>query len=116
MTAAELAGRFAGLGAAGWGYVPYAALEQAMDSAARQKAQALCPGARTVLIAAFPYCAGDRPGNLSLYARGEDYHRVLLRRLTPVSTVLSCLYPGESVWVGADSSPLPEREAGLMIT
>lgn len=110
----DLERAFQAAGAAGWGSVAFARLRPAMRLEDQQKAEALCPGARTVLIAAFPYCAGDRPGNLSLYARGEDYHRVLLRRLTPVSTVLSCLYPGESVWVGADSSPLPEREAARL--
>jgi len=111
MTAAELAGRFAGLGAAGWGYVPYAALEQAMDSAARQKAQALCPGAAGVLVAAFPYFAGLRPGNLPLYARGLDYHLELPRRLDLLCADLARAYPGRMFHAGTDSSPLPEREA-----
>lgn len=112
MKALETAFRAAG--AAAWGGVSYARLRPAMAPENRERAEALCPGARTVLIAAFPYFAGDRPGNLSLYARGEDYHRVLLRRLTPVCDYLRELYPTESFLAGADSSPLPEREAARL--
>ena len=110
----DLDAAFAAAGAAAWGGLSCSALLPLLDGPVLQRIHGLCPAPSAVLSAAFPYCAGDRPGNLSLYARGEDYHRVLLRRLTPVSTVLSCLYPGESVWVGADSSPLPEREAARL--
>ena len=72
---------FASIGAAGWGAVSYEKLLPHMDQAAREKAEQLCPHAATVLVAAFPYYAGPRPGNLSLYARGMDYHLVLLHRL-----------------------------------
>lgn len=85
-----------------------------MGLEAREKAAALCPEARTVLVAAFPYYAGDRPGNLSLYARGEDYHRVLLRKLDTVCEFLAGKYPVESFFAGADNSPLPEREAARL--
>ena len=105
---------FRAAGAAAWGGVSYARLRPAMAPEDRERAEALCPGARMVLIAAFPYFAGDRPGNLSLYARGEDYHRVLLRRLTPVCEYLGELYPAESFLAGADNSPLPEREAARL--
>ena len=73
--------------------------------------QALCPGARTVLVAAFPYYAGAAPGNLSLYCRGEDYHRVILRRLEPVCRALMERHPGHAFVPGADSSPVPELAA-----
>ena len=33
-----------------------------------------------VIVALCPYYAGSAPGNLSLYARGQDYHGVLRRR------------------------------------
>lgn len=50
-----------------------------LSTGAREKVETLCPAPETVLVAAFPYYAGERPGNLSLYARGEDYHRVVTR-------------------------------------
>ena len=106
-----LSGVFAAAGAAAWGGTAYGPLEEHMAPIAREKARALCPGASAVLVAAFPYYAGEGEGNLSLYARGEDYHRVLGRRLNTVCTFLVEQYPSYRFIPGADSSPLPEREA-----
>lgn len=106
-----LDGLFAAAGAAAWGAVDYTALAPVMSPIAREKAAVLCPHPRTVLIAAFPYFAADAPGNLSLYARGEDYHLVLRQKLTPICDFLSEEYPEYLFLPGADSSPLPEREA-----
>ncbi len=105
---------FQDAGAAAWGGVAYRRLLPHMAPEAHARAEALCPRPAAVLAAAFPYYAGDRPGNLSLYARGEDYHRVLLRRLAPICDVLMEQYPGESFVPAADSSPLPEREAAWL--
>ncbi len=105
---------FAAAGAAVWGSVAYRRLTGSMTPEARAAAEGLCPAPRTVLVAAFPYYAGDRPGNLSLYARGEDYHRVVKRRLDTVCDFLMEYCPGESFWAGTDSSPLPEREAARL--
>ena len=71
----------------------------------RRPSRPCAPGARTVLVAAFPYYAGGAPGNLSLYCRGEDYHRVLHRRLAPVCQALAQRHPGHAFVPGADSSP-----------
>lgn len=38
---------------------------------AAEQLHTLCPGAQTVLVGAFPYYAGQAPGNLSLYCRGR---------------------------------------------
>ena len=62
---------------------------------------------RTVLVAAFPYFAGETAGNLSVYARGEDYHLVLGRRLNTVCKLLREHYAGYLFVPGVDSSPLP---------
>ena len=111
MTALDQAFRAAG--AAAWGGVAYDRLTPEMTREDQEKVRAQCPQPRTVLVAAFPYYAGDRPGNLSLYARGEDYHRALARRLNTVCDFLSRQYPMESFLPAADNSPLPEREAAL---
>ena len=102
---------FAAAGAAAWGGAAFSDLAGCMSPAARAEAERLCPRPRTVLAAAFPYYAGDRPGNLSLYARGADYHAVITRRLDTICKALWEKYPGESFFPAADSSPLPEREA-----
>lgn len=112
MTALDQAFRAAG--AAAWGGVAYDRLTPEMTREDQEKVRAQCPQPRTVLVAAFPYYAGDRPGNLSLYARGEDYHRALARRLNTVCDFLSRQYPMESFLPAADNSPLPEREAAAL--
>lgn len=99
-------------GAAAWGAVEVSGLQPFIRE--KEKIEALCPNAKTVLVGAFPYYAGDTPGNLSLYARGEDYHRVLLRRLGGVCIALEKRYPGHIFFPGVDSSPIPEREAARL--
>ena len=101
-------------GAAAWGAAAYSGLQPFLDKTARDKIEALCPDARTVLAAAFPYYAGDRPGNLALYSRGEDYHRVLHRRLGQVCAALEARYPENRFVPGADSSPVPELAAAVL--
>lgn len=110
MDRAELEGLFRAAGAAGWGAVPYGDVLPHMDEAAREKAEALCSAPRWVLAAAFPYYAGDAPGNLSLYARGADYHEVVTARLERVCAALRQAFPDKTFVAGADNSPLPERE------
>ena len=105
---------FAAAGAAAWGGVAFRRLLPFLSTGAREKVETLCPAPETVLVAAFPYYAGERPGNLSLYARGEDYHRVVTRRLNTVCDALRRKYPGESFVPAADNSPLPEREAAWL--
>ncbi len=100
---------FSSLGAAGWGCCAFADL--ALPHEAREKAEALCPNPAGVFVAAFPYFAGSErmSGNLSLYARGEDYHRVILRRLGQGAEQLSVAFPGNTFVPGSDASPLDER-------
>lgn len=106
-----LSGAFAAAGAAAWGGTAYGPLEEHMAPIAREKARALCPGASAVLVAAFPYYAGDRPGNLSLYARGRDYHQVVTGRLNTICDILKEKYTDRVFLPAADNSPLPERQA-----
>ncbi len=101
-------------GAAAWGAAALSGLQSFLDQPAKNKIGTLCPGAKTVLVAAFPYFAGDRPGNLSLYARGEDYHIVLRRRLEIVCDGLLARYPDKTFVPGADSSPVPELAAAAL--
>lgn len=59
MTALDQAFRAAG--AAAWGGVAYDRLTPEMTREDQEKVRAQCPQPRTVLVAAFPYYAGDRP-------------------------------------------------------
>ena len=105
---------FAAAGAAAWGGAAFQRLLPFLSTGALETVETLCPRPRAVLAAAFPYYAGERPGNLSLYARGEDYHAVVVRRLNTVCEALAEQYPGESFFPSADNSPLPEREAAWL--
>ena len=98
-------------GAAAWGTCTYTGLLPHMDAHARAKAEGLCPDPAGVYVAAFPYYAGEIPGNLSRYARGEDYHTALTRRLAPVCAALEAAHPFHKFVPLVDNSPLPEREA-----
>ena len=69
-------------GAAAWGAAALGGLQPFLSPGAAA-IQALCPGARTVLVAAFPTTPGSA-GETSPLLPGEDYHRVLHRRLAPV--------------------------------
>ena len=82
-----------------------------MTREAVEKAEQLCPNPRTVLVAAFPYYAGERGGNLSLYARGLDYHTVVTQRLNTICDFLKEKYENGRFLPAADNSPLPERQA-----
>lgn len=101
-------------GAAGWGTCAYADLLPHMDEHAQAKAEGLCPAPAGVYVAAFPYYAGETPGNLSRYARGEDYHTALARRLAPVCAALEARHPFHKFVPLVDNSPLPEREAAAL--
>ena len=105
---------FQSVGAAGWGTCAFADLT--LSPADREKVFALCPRPAGVFVAAFPYFPGKEhlAGNLSLYARGEDYHRVLLRRLDRAAEALRALHPGRLFLPGADSSPLDERQCAAL--
>ncbi len=63
-----------------------------------------------ILVACLPYFTERLPGNLSQYARGEDYHVVVTRHLQGVSRHMEARWPGHFVHIGVDNSPLPERQ------
>ena len=106
----ELDRAFSACGAAAWGGLAWADALPHFSPQAVENTQALCPRPGAVLVAAFPHYAGDAPGNLSLYARGRDYHLVLTEKLNTVCDVLRQKYPSYLFLPGADSSPLPERQ------
>lgn len=102
-------------GAAAWGAAACSGLPPFLGEAVwaelAPKLEALCPGAKTILVGAFPYYAGDTPGNLSLYCRGEDYHLVLGRRLQTIVDTLVQQHPDHHFIPGADNNPVPELAA-----
>ena len=79
----------------------------------------LLEGARSVIVVADRYHDGrpDRRdasapprGRIARYARGEDYHRTIRRRLERLVEAISPAFPGESFRICVDTAPLLERE------
>lgn len=106
---------FSHAGAAEWGMCAFADLELSTDQL--EKAQVLCPTPAGVFIAAFPYWAGGQQpqGNLSYYARGEDYHLALSRRLGQIVSGLQARFPGKTSCPERTTLPCPNgavRPAG----
>lgn len=110
----DLSPLFSAAGAADWGCCAFSDL--ILSPEAEAKACTLCPNPVGVFIAAFPYWAGPAQpeGNLSRYARGEDYHLALSRRLKQLAKQLQNLFPGKTFVTGTDNSPLPERQCARL--
>lgn len=79
-----------------------------MGPAQRERALAEVPGLGALLCTVFPYYNGRGPGNISLYARGRDYHLVARERLEEACRRLTLRYPGFQFRAYADVSPYPE--------
>jgi epoxyqueuosine reductase len=54
--------------------------------------------------------AGGRPGKVAQYARSEDYHGVLARRLARLAAAIRDTAPGVHTRCYVDAGPVPERE------
>ena len=94
-------------GAAEVGFVSRQWYETRMQEMQLARAEELLPGHRGLICAVFPYYAGVQAGNLSLYARGQDYHAVIKTRLEQAAEWLRQTY-GCSAIPMADVSPFPE--------
>lgn len=67
-----------------------------------------------VLAAAFPYYAGNTRGNISIYARGRDYHLTVHEILSDKCGALERAHPGSTFIPLVDASPIPEVCAGAL--
>lgn len=75
----------------------------------RRDPRLLLPGARTVISVAFNYRQPNPyRGKIATYALGQDYHKVLRKRLKKVVTAMKADYGGD--WrICIDSAPILER-------
>lgn len=110
----DLDAAFSEAGAVAWGGVPFAVLAQQMCQTSRVRVEELLPNPTVVFVAAFPYFTGERAGNVSVYARGADYHTVIGRRLDTICSFLREKYKSYLFFPAVDCSPLPEREAAWL--
>ncbi|MBI4584657.1 MAG: tRNA epoxyqueuosine(34) reductase QueG [Planctomycetes bacterium] len=90
----------------------------ARNAARRADPRRVVPGARTVIAVALHYRgkeargAGPPEGGrafISCYAQGQDYHRVLERRLLASCQALARAHPGHLFRYYADTGPVLER-------
>jgi len=101
-------------GACAAGCVSRKRLESLMDADAHARAEALCPGWKSLLCAAFPYGGAAGDSRISLYARGADYHAVLRTRLEYAAEGLQVALPQNRFVFCADVSPFPEVRAAAL--
>lgn len=85
---------------------------------ARLNPELVLPGVRSVIMLTYEYSGEDArtaPGRIARYAQGEDYHKLLARKLEDIAETLS-FYGGEQRCF-TDSGPISERffaaQAGL---
>ena len=75
----------------------------------------LLPEKGSVILLLLPYYAGEFPErNVARYALCDDYHTIAGEILQEVIRPLSDAFPGEMFIPFADSSPIPEVEAGAL--
>ncbi len=77
----------------------------------------LWPGARSVVVLGMNYAPADSPldiiahgqqGAISVYARGEDYHEIIKKRLKALARWIAATWPGE-LKVFVDTAPVMEK-------
>lgn len=88
------------------GPVPFAPAE----AEKRLSPESLLPGARSFFVILFPYKTEEREmGNIALYARSEDYHRVNHRYMDRIIEVAAKAFPQARFKALTDTSPMVDR-------
>ncbi len=95
------------------GAVPFAP-----EATQRLDASALLPGSQSVMVILFPYKPQEiEEGNIALYARPRDYHKINHQYLAKLIGAMKAAYPKEEFLPLVDTSPLVDRwlayQAGL---
>ena len=81
--------------------------ETAVFAKSKDGEEDVLENARTAIVCAFNYYAGEEKGNISRYAQGEDYHRVVIKRMKPIAALLE--ENGFTAKIFADTGALNER-------
>ncbi len=85
----------------------------------RRSLESILPGARSVVMLATHYSVGIGPsaeplaeghGRVARYARGDDYHDLLRKRLNTLAAWIEMQMPGARARGVVDSAPLAERD------
>ena len=88
------------------GTIPFAPA----DIKERIDTEALLPGSRSFFVILFPYRPSHKEeGNIALYARGLDYHKMIQSYLDRIIGVMRNAYPEARFRGLADTSPMVDR-------
>lgn len=99
------------LGVEHFGFCPLDRLSGLLDCRKKK----LVPPSGAAIVLPLPYYAGEFPErNLARYALCDDYHAIAGEILQQVIRPLADAFPGETFLPFADSSPIPEVEAGAL--
>ncbi len=64
---------------------------------------------KCAIVCLFPYFSRYKEGNLSLYARSYDYHKIIKEKLSPVCDFICALVPDTKCEIFADIGPEIDR-------
>lgn len=93
----------------------------ARNKQTRQDIRLRLPGAKSVVVVAKNYYAGDTPascepgipparaGHVARYARGRDYHKVMAKPVRALAARLREMGVGVETWCSVDTGPVLER-------
>ncbi len=97
-----------------------------MATTARERAnpRSFFPEAQSIIVTTLNYYRSDEPlqrppdeGNISIYARGRDYHKVMRKKLKELLSYIQSIVPEAKGRICVDSFPLMEKplavKAGL---
>lgn len=66
------------------------------------------------IVCLFPYFCGNEKGNLSLYARGEDYHKIIFSKLSKLRNYINGISPLGAGEVFCDTGPHIDRRLAFL--
>lgn len=95
-----------------WGVAPYGSAAPRLIPCGGLRR--LPEGARSIVVALFPYYCGQKRGEVSRYAAGADYHGVAGEMLSKAAELLRRRFPNRRFEPFCDASPIPEVEAARL--
>lgn len=69
----------------------------------------LLPSAKSLFVILFPYRVEEGEGNIALYARSKDYHRINHQYMNRIIKKMKETYPEEGFLALTDTSPMVDR-------
>lgn len=96
------------------GSSPFERLLPYLDKHSENRIRKLVSNPSSIFAAVFPYYSGKKSGNISMYARGRDYHLTVMGKLQKKCASMKRAYPHNTFIPLVDASPIPEVVAGAL--